>query len=39
MNPYDRKIWFALSWAATIGLIILWAIPGQSHMIQNGDEV
>jgi hypothetical protein len=28
MNPYERKIWFALSWAATIGLIILWAIPG-----------
>jgi calcium permeable stress-gated cation channel len=28
INPYDRRIRLALSWAATIGLIIVWAIPG-----------
>jgi hypothetical protein len=27
MNPYDRRIRSALSWGATIGLIIVWAIP------------
>jgi hypothetical protein len=32
MNPYDRRIRLALSWAATIGLIILWAIPGSSQL-------
>jgi hypothetical protein len=31
MNPYERRIRLVLSWAATIGLIILWAIPGLSH--------
>jgi calcium permeable stress-gated cation channel len=30
MNPYERRIRVALSWAATIGLIILWAFPGAS---------
>jgi calcium permeable stress-gated cation channel len=29
MSSYDRRIRSALSWAATIGLIILWSIPGQ----------
>jgi len=29
MSSYDRRIRSALSWAATIGLIILWTIPGQ----------
>jgi calcium permeable stress-gated cation channel len=28
INPYDRRIRLALSWAATIGLIIVWAFPG-----------
>jgi len=27
MNPYDRRLRSALSWAATIGLIVLWVIP------------
>ncbi|KAF8267559.1 DUF221-domain-containing protein [Lactarius quietus] len=27
MNPYERRIRTALSWCATIGLIIVWAIP------------
>ncbi|KAL6300421.1 DUF221-domain-containing protein [Sparassis latifolia] len=27
MNPYEMKIRVAISWAATIGLIILWAFP------------
>ncbi|KAI0035439.1 hypothetical protein K488DRAFT_76589 [Vararia minispora EC-137] len=27
MNPYERRIRTALSWAATIGLILVWAIP------------
>jgi hypothetical protein len=31
MNPYERRVRLALSWGATIGLIILWAIPGSSH--------
>ena len=29
MNPYERRIRSALSWCATIGLIIVWAIPGK----------
>lgn len=33
MNPYERRIRSVLSWAATIGLIIVWAIPGSSHII------
>ena len=32
MNPYERRIRLALSWAATIGVIIVWAIPGPSHL-------
>ncbi len=32
MNPYERRVRLALSWAATIGLIILWAIPGLLHL-------
>ena len=35
MNPYDRRLRSALSWAATFGLIIVWAFPGQSHPTQN----
>jgi hypothetical protein len=27
MNPYQRKIRTIISWALTIGLIIIWAIP------------
>ncbi|KAG6849367.1 hypothetical protein H0H93_009061 [Arthromyces matolae] len=27
MNPYERKVRVAISWAATAGLIIFWAIP------------
>jgi hypothetical protein len=33
LNPYERRVRSALSWLASIGLIILWAIPGQSHLI------
>jgi hypothetical protein len=32
MNNYERRIRFALSWAATIGLILLFSIPGSSHL-------
>ncbi|KAH9917178.1 DUF221-domain-containing protein [Fomitopsis serialis] len=27
MNPYEAKVRTALSWAATLGLIILWSFP------------
>ncbi|KAI9458606.1 hypothetical protein BJY52DRAFT_413437 [Lactarius psammicola] len=27
INPYERRVRLALSWSATIGLIIVWAIP------------
>jgi len=30
MNPYERRVRSALSWIASIGLVILWAIPGPS---------
>lgn len=29
MNPYEAKVRMAISWAATIGLIILWSLPGE----------
>ena len=32
MNPYEQRIRLVLSWSATIGLIILWAIPGKRHL-------
>lgn len=32
MNPYERRVRLMLSWSATIGLIILWAIPGKRHL-------
>jgi hypothetical protein len=32
MNNYDRRIRHALSWAATIGVIILFFIPSSSHL-------
>jgi len=38
MNNYDRRIRSALSWGATVGIILLWTIPGQSHPTQNDDE-
>ena len=28
MNPYERRVRLAIGWAFTVGLIILWAIPG-----------
>ncbi len=28
MNPYEARIRTAVSWAITVGLIIVWAIPG-----------
>ena len=31
MNPYERRVRLVFSWAATVGLIILWAIPGSLH--------
>jgi len=33
LNPYERRMRRAFSWAATIGLVILWAIPRQSYII------
>ena len=43
MNPFDGRLWTALSWTAfswtaTIGLVLLWAIPRQSHPNRNNDE-
>lgn len=35
MNPYQKKGRIALSWAATLGLIITWAAPGQSPACQS----
>jgi len=32
MNPYESRVRLALSWAATVGLILLWAIPCSSHL-------
>ena len=32
LNPYEKKIRLAFSYAATAGLIILWAFPG-THLI------
>lgn len=32
MNPYEARIRSAISWAITIGLIIVWAIPGTSRV-------
>lgn len=28
INPYQQRARYALSWAATIGLIITWSFPG-----------
>ena len=28
MNPYEARVRTAIGWAITIGLIIVWAIPG-----------
>ena len=39
MNPYNRRLRTMLSWTATIGLVILWSIPGQSHFAQNDDAL
>jgi len=33
LNPYERRMRSALSWAATIGLVLLWALPRQSYII------
>ncbi|OBZ67557.1 Uncharacterized protein RSN1 [Grifola frondosa] len=30
MNPYDARVRMAISWAITIGLVIVWAIPAMS---------
>jgi hypothetical protein len=32
MNPYERRVRLVLSWAAAVGLIILWAIHGSLHL-------
>lgn len=44
MNPYERRIRMAIGWALTIGLIIVWAIPGEfsqskpySSILSNND--
>lgn len=31
LNPYETKVRLAISYAVTIGLIIVWAIPGVYH--------
>lgn len=28
MNPYEARVRTAISWGATVGLIVLWAFPG-----------
>ena len=28
LNPYEMRVRSAISWGLTIGLIIVWAIPG-----------
>ena len=38
MNIHHRRIRSSLSWVATIGIIVLCSIPGQSHHTQNADE-
>lgn len=30
INPYEARIRYVISWSLTLGLIILWSIPGQS---------
>jgi calcium permeable stress-gated cation channel len=32
LSGYERRVRLAISWAATIGIIIVWAIPGRSHL-------
>jgi len=32
INPYERRIRLALSWIVSIGVVIVWAIPGPSHL-------
>ncbi|KAL8284084.1 hypothetical protein RQP46_005197 [Phenoliferia psychrophenolica] len=34
INPYQAKIRYALSWALTLGLIILWSFPAINGIIQ-----
>lgn len=29
ISPYQAKIRYALSWTMTIGLVLLWSIPGE----------
>lgn len=31
LNQYERNVRQAISWAATLGLILLWATPGKSR--------
>ena len=38
MNPYEGRVRTAISWAVTIGLIIVWAIPGK-HFLRHGSGV
>lgn len=37
MSQYDRRIRFTVSWAITIGLILVWSIPGRSHLTLHGN--
>lgn len=30
IKPYEQRARYAASWAATLGLIILWSFPGTS---------
>jgi calcium permeable stress-gated cation channel len=39
LNAYERRVRLALSWAATIGLIIFFALPGQSVVSEFEDAM
>lgn len=36
MNPYEARVRTAISWGITIGLIIVWAIPGAYSLVSEG---
>lgn len=35
LNQYERNVRQAISWAATLGLILLWATPGKFRLKPN----
>lgn len=32
INPYQQRARYAISWAMTIGLIVLWSFPGTPRL-------